>query len=99
MSEAYPLFEARGTSRELGRLHGEQARARVRAFLDYLNRSLRLSREALRSRALRFLPLFERHAPHLVEEVRGLAEGADVSFPGALAVQIRGELGQVSGEG
>ncbi|MBI1917281.1 MAG: hypothetical protein HYS12_21485 [Planctomycetes bacterium] len=99
MSEPYPLFEARGTPRELGRQHGEQARARIQAFLNYLAHSLRLSREAIRSRALRFLPLFERYCPQLVEEVRGLAEGADVSFSDALAVQIRGELGQVNGEG
>ncbi len=99
MREAYPLFVARGTPRELGRQHGEQARTRVRGFLDYLAHSLRLSREQFATRALRFLPLFERHCPHLVEEVRGLAEGAAVPLAEALAVQVRGELGQVQGEG
>src|SRR5262249_55821190 len=43
--------------------------------------------------ALRFLPLFERHCPHIVEEIRGLAEGAGLPLAEALAVQIRGELG------
>src|SRR5262245_25590334 len=99
MPTAYPLFEARGTPRELGRQHGEQAREAVRAFLDYLQTSLQLSRESLRSRALRFLPLFEQHGAHLVEEVRGLAEGVGVPSAEALAVQARGELVQVGGEG
>src|SRR5262249_44462066 len=91
--------EARGTHRELGRQHGEQCRDRLLAFLDYLGSTLRLSREQVHARALRFLPLFERHCPHLVEEVRGLAEGAAVPLGEALAVQIRGEMGAALPEG
>jgi isopenicillin-N N-acyltransferase-like protein len=98
MAASYPLFEARGTQRELGRQHGEQCRDRLHAFLDYLASLLKLSRAQLQARALRFLPLFDTHCPHLVEEVRGLAEGAGVSFADALAVQIRGELGPVGDE-
>jgi isopenicillin-N N-acyltransferase-like protein len=71
----------------------------LRALLDYLGTTLRLSREALRARALRFLPLFEAHCPHLVQEVRGLAEGAGVPLAEALAAQVRGELGPVQAEG
>jgi isopenicillin-N N-acyltransferase-like protein len=96
---SYPLFFAKGTPCELGRQHGEQARLPVRAFLDYLGHTLRLSREQLQTRALRFLPLFAQHAPHLVEEIRGLAEGAGVALAEALAVQIRGELGLLPAEG
>jgi len=99
MPPIYPLFSARGTSLELGRQHGEQCRERLLAFLDYLGHLLHLSRISLRNRALRFLPLFQTHCPHLVEEIRGLADGAQVDFADALAVQIRGELGQLGGEG
>ena len=99
MSAIYPLFEARGTPRELGRQHGEQCRERLHAFLDYLGSTLKLSRAQILARSLRFLPLFERYCPHLVEEVRGLADGAGVSLAEALAVQIRGELSQVQAEG
>jgi isopenicillin-N N-acyltransferase-like protein len=95
MADGFPIFEAKGTPRGLGRGHGEQARERVRAFVDYLGATLRLSGVGVRERALRFLPLFERSCPHLVEEIRGLAEGAGVPFADALAVQCRGELGQV----
>jgi len=99
MSAVYPLFEARGTPRDLGRQHGEQCRDRLRAFVDYLAHSLKLPRAALHARALRFLPLFERYCPHLVEEIHGLAEGAAVPLAEALAVQVRGEMGQRGGEG
>jgi isopenicillin-N N-acyltransferase-like protein len=98
VSGGYIKIEASGTPRELGRQHGEQCRDWLRGFLDYLGSTLRLSRTSLQERALRFLPLFEEHCPHLVEEVRGLAEGAGVSFIEALVVQIRGELGQVAQE-
>jgi hypothetical protein len=95
VSSSYPLYIARGTPRELGRQHGEQARNRIRAFVDYLGQFLNLSREQLQSRAMRFLPLFTQHCSHLVDEVGGLADGAGVSLAEALAVQVRGELAQV----
>jgi isopenicillin-N N-acyltransferase-like protein len=99
MSAGYPLFEARGTPRELGRQHGEQCRDRLSAFVEYLRHSLKLSRGQLHARALRFLPLFECYCPHLVEEIHGLAEGAAVPLAEALAVQVRGEMGQLTDEG
>src|SRR5262245_13010719 len=99
MTQVYPLYHARGCPSNLGRQHGEQARVQVRGFLEYLSHTLHLPRQELRRRALRFLPLFERHCPHLLDEVRGLAEGVGVPFEEALAVQIRGELGQLPGEG
>lgn len=98
-SSSYPCISAKGTPRAMGRQHGEQARPQISAFLDYLGHSLNMSREHLHLRALRFLPLFDQHAPQLVDEVRGLAEGAGVPFVEALAVQIRGELAQVPADG
>lgn len=95
MPVVYPLVVARGNHRELGRQHGDQCRDRIRGMLDYLGRTLALSPGRLRARALVFLPLFEKHCPHLVEEIHGLAEGAGVALAEALAVQIRGELGAI----
>lgn len=92
----YPLFRAAGSSRELGRQHGAQAAERIRAYVDYLAASLTFSRDGLRARALRFLPLFERHSPYLVDEIRGLAEGAGIEFADALSAQLRGELGMLA---
>jgi isopenicillin-N N-acyltransferase-like protein len=52
-----------------------------------------LDREELERRALRFLPFFEAFAPEQVEEIRGLAAGAEVPFGTALLVNVRGEVG------
>src|SRR4029078_5659889 len=50
------------------------------------------SREALLAVAMRFLPAMERFAPHLVEEVRGIADGARLSFAEVLLVNVRAEV-------
>ena len=93
--ETYPYYRAAGTAIELGRQHGAQAAAQIRGYLEFLGAGLKLSRAQLESRALHFQPLFELHCPHLLPEIEGLADGAGVSFAAALAVQLRGELGQV----
>src|SRR5437870_4254766 len=88
----YPLYRAKGTHRELGRQHGEQAAERIKAHLDFIARTQKLSVEQLHARALRFQPLFRKHCPHLLDEMKGLADGAGVPLAEALAVNIRGVL-------
>jgi isopenicillin-N N-acyltransferase-like protein len=51
-----------------------------------------LSRSDILARTHDFLPLFERYAPGMVEELRGISEGARISFEEALLLQIRGEI-------
>ncbi len=96
MSQQYPFFEAAGLPRELGRQHGEQAGERITGYLDDLAASLKLSREQLRQRTMRFQSLFEKFCPDLLEEVAGLAEGAKLTLADALVAQLRGELAQVT---
>jgi isopenicillin-N N-acyltransferase like protein len=90
--EQYPLYTAQGTHRELGRQHGEQANRQIRAHIELMCAQQKMSREQLRRRAAQFQPAFERYCPHLLEEMRGLGEGAGVAFEEAMACNIRGEL-------
>lgn len=93
----YPLVEATGPPRELGRQHGEQARLKIVGFLGWMCESFKMNQHALTQRARTFRPLLEKHCPHLMEEVAGLAEGAGVELEEAMACQLRGELnGHVS---
>lgn len=96
MTQQYPFFEAQGEPRELGRQHGDQAAEQIRGYLDFLAESLRLTREQLRQRALRFQSLFESQCPDLLTEAMGLAEGAKLTLADALVAQLRGELAQVA---
>jgi isopenicillin-N N-acyltransferase like protein len=91
----YRLIRAEGTHREMGRQHGEQASDQIRTHVDRMARS----REELKAQASRFKPLFEKHCPHLLDEITGLAEGARITLAEALAVNIRGELRKASAEG
>jgi isopenicillin-N N-acyltransferase-like protein len=93
------MYRAKGSPRELGRQHGEQARERIVAFVDSLAEGLELSRNQLHARAMRFKPLFERGCPHLDEEIAGLADGAGIPPAEGLAVNLRGEIAQVSDGG
>ncbi len=95
----YPLYRARGANRELGRQHGEQATLQIKAHVEVMCAGQRLSREQLRRRAAQFQPMFDRHCPHLLEEMRGLAEGAGVTLEDAMACSIRGELRNAREEG
>ena len=95
----YPIFRAKGSHRELGRQHGEQAAEYIKKHLDVMCAGQKMTRDALRQRALRFQPMFERYCPHLVDEMRGLAEGARVTLAEAMACNIRGEIGQAKPEG
>jgi isopenicillin-N N-acyltransferase-like protein len=94
----YPLVSAKGGHRELGRQHGEQAKARIELHLERMAKAAG-GREALRARAAAFLPLFQRYCPHLVEEMRGLGEGAGVTLEDALACNIRGEISRAPAGG
>jgi isopenicillin-N N-acyltransferase-like protein len=89
----YPVYKARGTHRELGRQHGEQAARQIKAHIEMMRARPRLSEEQFRQRVSRFQPMFERYCPHLLEEMRGLAEGAGVTLEEAVLCNIRGELG------
>ena len=104
----FPFIDVRGNRREIGRQHGEACREQIRAYAALLAKLLardgsnqlpgvrqRCSPGELAQRALRFLPAFERFAPHLVEEIRGIAEGAGVPFATALLVNVRAEVGGI----
>jgi len=95
----YPLFRVKGTHREMGRQHGEQASQYIRMHLDVLSSSGKITREKLQQRAGKFKPMFEEYCPHLLDEMRGIGEGAGVSLEEAMACSIRGEMSNAKDEG
>jgi predicted choloylglycine hydrolase len=95
----YPIYKARGTHRELGRQHGEQASRQIKAHIGLMCSGPRMSRAQLRQRAAKFQPVFDRYCPHLLDEMRGLAEGAGITLEEAMACNIRSELRNAPREG
>jgi isopenicillin-N N-acyltransferase-like protein len=91
----FPLIEISGSSYAMGRQHGEAAADLIERYLLLIERITGRPREVLCRNALTFLPRIEALSPALLQEVRGLAEGAGVSFEEALLCQVRAEAGQV----
>lgn len=102
----FPLIEVSGPPFERGYQHGRACGDLIRRYPAILRRLWTgdprlgtstvandfLDDDELARRALRFLPWFEEFAPEQVEEIRGIAAGADVPFGLALLVNVRGEV-------
>jgi hypothetical protein len=76
-----PLLDLVGTSRERGRAHGEALREQIERSLDLFGQhtGIRPGSDELGDRA-GYLEAAERWTPGSVEELRGIADGADVPF-------------------
>jgi isopenicillin-N N-acyltransferase like protein len=92
------IVECRGDGRERGRAHGEALRERIGALLERWDAGVaaRLGRPAqtLVSGLVEttgFVAAIERHTPDLLDEVRGIAEGAGVAFDRVLALNLMDE--------
>ncbi len=83
-SRTVPLLEIQGTARERGRQQGEGAQVQILRALDryreVLPHVMSCSWEAGIREARKFLPYAEEVFPEFVEEIRGIAEGANVPF-------------------
>ncbi|HZS93599.1 MAG TPA: C45 family peptidase [Chloroflexota bacterium] len=98
VNEDLRVIHLTGTSRERGRAYGEQLRDAITFGIGRWKEALQAStgirpNEWLEEfvESTNFLPAIERWAPHLLEEVRGIAEGADIPFRDAYAYQLMDE--------
>ena len=92
----FPIFEVGGTPYERGRQYGEQTAELVRfnltRYWQLFQAKTGLSRPAVLKQVLPFLQPIKEYAPHLVEEMLGIAAGAGVLFEEILALNCRTEL-------
>ncbi|MFD5898774.1 C45 family autoproteolytic acyltransferase/hydolase [Streptomyces sp. NPDC060366] len=91
-----PVIEISGSPRERGRQYGEAVRPQLHAALGYyaeaFGQSAGLTWDRVTARAERWLDPVAAYAPDLVEEMRGIADGAGVSLLDVLALNARGEV-------
>lgn len=91
-----PLVEISGTPAERGRQYGEAVRPQLHTALAYyeeaFGQSSGLTWGQVTARAARWLEPVRDYAPHLVEEMRGIADGAGVGLNDILALNARGEV-------
>jgi predicted choloylglycine hydrolase len=97
-AQGYPLVEARGTHREIGRQIGTIMRE---AILEYFecSRDYPACREYARSNGRGLAGLLacaQRRFPDLVEELEGMAEGLDIPFTDLFAYNCRSEISMLT---
>jgi isopenicillin-N N-acyltransferase like protein len=76
----------------LGRSETERVLHTIAAYMEIFAQTSELNREAVLTHAERFIPSIARYAPHLLEEMRGIAEGARRDLREIIAVNARTEL-------
>jgi isopenicillin-N N-acyltransferase-like protein len=79
-----PVIDVRGSPRERGQQQGEAARPQIlralNRYREILPQAIKLTWEEGSLEARKFLPYGEQTFPEFVEEIRGIAEGANVPF-------------------
>lgn len=95
-SSGLPVIEISGGPRERGRQYGEAVRERLHRAMAYyeaaFGASAGLTWAQVTGRAARWLEPVGAFAPDLVEEMRGIADGAGVGLLDVLALNARGEV-------
>lgn len=95
-ARSLPLIEISGTPLERGHQYGEAVRPQLHAALAYyeeaFGQSSGLTWNQVTTRAARWTQPVRDYAPHLLEEMRGIAEGAGVALDDILALNARGEV-------
>lgn len=96
--KSLPLIKAQGAPFELGLQHGRQCAELIQhavreVFPRFLSQRNAQSMDQVKAGAVQYEPFITRYAPHLLEEVRGLAEGARITWEEAMLLQTRPEVG------
>jgi isopenicillin-N N-acyltransferase like protein len=92
---AFPFIEASGGPRNVGLQYGRKAAGRVHRSIEIYKRIFAekgVEWSVARLAAARFGVRIERAYPRIGEEMRALAEGADVPFEDIVAINARTEL-------
>ncbi len=92
----FPHVRVQGGHRERGRQYGEQARDRVRrsieAYDEVFANYAGWRWDDVRNEAQRYVEPIERFDARYLEEMRGIAEGAGVTFEDVLGINVRTEV-------
>ena len=90
-----PLIEVSGTHLEMGCQIGESAREQVqhsvanaRILIDAAYNSLELTWQGAQNQSRKYLPFAEERYPQYVDEMRGIAEGSNVSFEDIVTLNV-----------
>ena len=91
-----PVVSVKGKPGEAGHQYGTQCREmiqkNVQLYFRLFQHYAQLDRAPAISLAKRFIPVIQAFDPAILEEIRGIAEGANLEFEELLAINTRTEL-------
>ena len=100
--QAYPLIEITAEDPfERGMQYGMQARERIGICMEYYKKSFAkqgFTWDQAKEYAMGYLPIIEETMPEILEEVRGIAQGAGCELAEIMAVNCRYEISKVKPE-
>ncbi|QKC97987.1 C45 family autoproteolytic acyltransferase/hydolase [Mesorhizobium sp. NZP2298] len=95
----FPLVDVSGTPTDRGKAHGEQARGRIHASVALYAGQLQrfgFGQDDVERFGDMFLPRLRQWAPDLVEEMEGIAAGANLGLSSIVLVNARTEILQLA---
>jgi isopenicillin-N N-acyltransferase-like protein len=96
MKDFFPIIELKGKPYTMGKTHGRILAKEIQANLELYFMMLRgltgLEPQQCLTHAARILDVMQKDAPHLLEEMEGIADGAQVSLNEILFLNARSEL-------
>lgn len=99
----YREINVAGTPLQMGRQIGEAARAEIRGFcetaLEQVNKTVRVSRAAAMQVVRRSVEFATGYSPDMMQELGGMAEGANVTVEDLMLLQVRNQLTPDEGAG
>ncbi len=75
-----------------GKSASDQIHSGIQVYKDLFRENVGIDWSQARNLARRFVPAIEKHALHLLDEMRGIAEGANVDLEDILALNARSEI-------
>ncbi|HEX9213109.1 MAG TPA: C45 family peptidase [Bradyrhizobium sp.] len=95
MVEPFPLIEISGPPHERGRQYGQKAAGRIKKGTSHYFAQLKelsLDAKGVAELVRDYLPVIEAFEPSYIEEMRGIAAGADVPFEDIVLLNARTEI-------
>jgi predicted choloylglycine hydrolase len=96
ITKQFPFYRFTGSHFEIGRQYGAACKELIHRHLEYsidrLRERVEVTPELLEEKVMNYRPYVLKYAPFFDEEIRGVAEGAGITFAEAYLLQLRAEI-------
>lgn len=96
MAPNVPTIELQGSRYDMGLQHGQAAKDKIykniETYTSFFQETAGLSWAQAKQRSATFIPTIQRLYPQILEELEGIAKGAQLEFEDILALNTRSEI-------